>query len=98
MAILNKSKLRDKDKSRWMKVMTPDFMLSDYSESDGDNLLTRPLHWRATRVSDFLSQLDRAADERKSSQARKQTKSRHVSYESSTRNAPSGPAWAINGQ
>ena len=45
--------------------MTPDFMSSDYSESDGDNLLTRPLHWRATRVSDFLSQLDQAADELK---------------------------------
>ena len=78
--------------------MTPDFMSSDYSESDGDNLSTRPIPWRSGRVNDFFLRLDEAADKTKSSQARKQTKARVVSYEDSSRQAPNGPAWAVNGQ
>ena len=77
--------------------MKTEFISSDYSDSDGDGsaLQTRPLQWRSKKVNDFFTQLDEAATKNKSSQAKQQTKGRVMSYQPSIREAPSGPAWAL---
>ena len=97
--MLKKSSLAEKDKAKWMNIIVPGFISSDYSCSDSeeDTLVTQTLEWRSSKVTDFFYQLDQHADGAKSAQARKQTKSRVLSDTPSVCTKPSGksPSWAI---
>ena len=88
-----------KEKSKWMTVLVPGFMSSDYScsDSEDDSLGTRPLPWRSQKVTDFFYALDAHAEGAKSAQAKKQTKERVLSDLPSSRECPSGkfPQWAV---
>ena len=81
-----------KEKSKWMSVLVPGFMSSDYScsDSEDDALETRPLPWRSQKVTDFFYNLDVHAEDVKSAQAKKQTKERVLSDAPSSRQRPSG--------
>lgn len=88
-----------KDKTKWMKVLVPDFMSSEYSTEDSadeDILVTRQLMWRSQKVQKFFHELDSHCEEMKSKQAKKQTKNRALSDTASTRPPPTGnfPNWA----
>ena len=82
-------------KEKWAKILSLSFMSS--GESDGENIVTKPLSLRSQLVDDFFQRLDQASQEAKSSQARRQTKPR-VMGEPSSRPRPvddSLPSWAF---
>lgn len=70
--------MSDKDKSKWMAVLHPGFILSDNSasgtDSEDDTLVIQALEWRSKKVMEFFYQLDVYVEEGKSAQAKKQTK------------------------
>ena len=78
VSVLQKSRMPDKEKSKWMTVLHPGFISSDHSasgtDSEDDTLVTQPLEWRSKRVTEFFYQLDVYVEEGKSAQAKKQMK------------------------
>lgn len=101
VSVLQKSRMSDKDKSKWMAVLHPGFISSDHStsgsDSEDDALVTQPLEWRSKKVTEFFYQLDVYVEEGKSAQAKKQTKERVLADQPSSRNPPGGkfPSWAL---
>ena len=84
----------------WMKVMSPDFMSSEYSCSDTDDdskLVTQKLEWRSKKVSGFFEAIDNYYEDNKSPMAKRQSKKRFVSTSFSTRGVPANCQlqWAI---
>lgn len=53
VSVLQKSRMPDKEKSKWMTVLHPGFISSDHSasgtDSEDDTLVTQPLEWRSTK-------------------------------------------------
>ena len=77
----------EKDREKWQKVFSINFMSSE--ESDGEDVIeVRPLPWHSHRVSTFLHSLDEKAKDDKSPQAKGQMKTR-CSGTSSARVQPS---------
>ena len=74
--------------------MKNDFMSSDDSGSDDDIYVVRPIPWRTKYVN---TRIDKYNAAKKSSQARRQMKSRVIGAPSS-RPIPTGdvPEWAVN--
>ena len=58
--MLAKSKIEQRDKDKWCKVMVMSMMSSEESgEDEGEEvLIRRRLSWRAERVNDFFKKLD----------------------------------------
>ena len=78
-AIFSKLSYNEKDRKKWEKVFTFDFMSSEESEcSDADVILVRSLPWHSNRVSTFLHPLDDRSIEGKTPQAKRQMKSRRI--------------------
>ena len=77
--------------------MTNEFMSSDDSGSDDDTYIVRPIPWRSKYVSTMFDRIDKYNAANKSSQARRQMKSRVIGAPSA-RSIPTGdfPEWAIN--
>ena len=60
IAYLGKAKLPDKDKEKWSRVIVSEMMSSEESGDEDDSpIVVRPLPWRASRVDNFLGQLDK---------------------------------------
>lgn len=95
--MLARSKIEQRDKDKWSKVMVVSMMSSEESGDGGDEvLIRRKLPWRAERVNHFFTQLDDSVKAEKSSQARRQMKPRVSSEASSSRAIPVGMAkWAV---
>ena len=93
MAILKNSCLTEIQKQKWMKVMTNDFMSSE--ENDDDNTIIRPLEWRSTYVNEMFTRIGSFSQNKKSPQAKRQTKTR-VYGQPSSRSCPmDSPGWAV---
>lgn len=77
--------------------MKNDFMSSDDSGSDDDTYVVRPIPWRTKYVNTMFDRIDKYNAAKKSSQARRQMKSRVIGAPSS-RPIPTGdvPEWAVN--
>ena len=75
-ASLSKMKFADaKDREKWEKVMTIEFISSEDSGSDNDDevLIVRPLPWRSARVDHmFINNLDKQSIDNKSPLAKRQ--------------------------
>lgn len=83
-------------KDKWAKVLQPDTMSSEESDTDSEDVFIKPIPWRAECVNSFFLQLDEKRMERKTSQAKRQRKNRMIADTPSTRSAPAGlPKWAI---
>ena len=94
-SVLEKSKVTEREKAKWFKCLTIDLVSSD--ESDDETIVVKTLPWRSTLVSDFFKSLDEEAYDKKSEQAKRQTKKRLLGG-SSNREAPSTdlvPSWSI---
>ena len=89
----------DGDRVKWEKVLTSQMISSDESETDDDKavLVVNELEWRSDRVTNFFVKLDSAHEDRKSEQAKRQTKPHIRNGTTSTRVAPLNlPSWALN--
>ena len=98
MAIFEKRKLREKDKEKWSKVMTKEFMSSEESGDENNSVIVRPLPWRSNRVDSFFQSLDKSSLEGKSPQSLRQMKKRVIG-EVSSRSKPDShglPSWAFD--
>ena len=101
VSVLQRSRMSDKDKAKWMGVLHPGFISSDHSasgtDSEDDTLVTQLLEWRSKKVTEFFYQLDVYAEDGKSAQAKKQTKDRVLADCPSLRSPPQGkfPSWAL---
>ena len=89
-----------KDREKWEKVLTLDFMSSEDSGSDeGDEILIiRPIPCRSSKVDRMFSDLDQKTFEDKSPRARRQMKQRKVGIPSK-RPRPTHdciPQWALS--
>ena len=88
----------DADRMKWGKILTSDLVSSDESDIDENDkavLVVKELGWRNDRVTTFFAKLDSAHEDRKSEQAKRQTKSRIRKGVMSTREAPAHlPSWA----
>ena len=73
------------------------FMSSDDSGSDDDTYIVCPIPWRSKYVNTMFDRIDKYNAAKKSSQARRQMKSRVIGVPSS-RPIPSEdfPEWAVN--
>ena len=100
ISALNKSSQSEKNKKKWMTVITSEFMSSEESDSDGGGcLFKKELPWRSRKVSNFFAELDAFVDESKSKVAKRQTRQRVLNGEPSSRSIPSGkqfPSWALS--
>ena len=96
-AVFNKCSYAAKDREKWEKILSTEFMSSE--ESDEEFIKVRPLPWRSERSVSFLHSLDDKALKEKSPQARRQMKERKVG-ETSSRILPAThfPSWAITTQ
>ena len=95
MAILKNSRLTEMQRQKWMKVMTNDFMSSE--ESDDDNaIVIRPLEWRSTYVNEMFTRIASFSQNKKSPQAKRQTKTRVYGQPSSHSCPMDSPGWAVN--
>ncbi len=85
----------EEDRKKWASVLNADCVSSEESGEDYE-LYVKPLLWRSLLVEFFLD-LDDQFQRTKSSQAKRQTKTRIFSEVPSKRPAPSDlPSWATN--
>ena len=95
---MQKSSLSEKDQSKWMSVLVPEFMSSEDSDIEqAGTIIKHPLEWRSARVNDFFKSLDAMKSKSRSDQSKRQTMERCLSGSYSTRPKPSGkyPSWSI---
>ncbi len=86
----------EEDRKKWISVLNVDCVSSEESGED-DELYVKPLLWRSSLVEKFFVDLDDQFQQAKSSQAKRQTKTRILSEVPSKRPAPSDlPSWAMN--
>ncbi len=86
----------EEDRKKWPSVLNADCVSSEESGED-DELYVKPLLWRSSLVEKFFVDLDDQFQQTKSSQAKRQTKTRILSEVPSMRPAPSDlPSWATN--
>ena len=94
--IRKSTKLSEEQKETWLKVVSNnDFMSSE--ESDGDNILIHSIPWRAKLVNTVFKKIDELNQKSRSSQSRRQTKTRKVGS-CSVRPLPEDatiPSWAV---
>ena len=76
-AIMKNSKLTDEQRSKWLKVMTNDFMSSEES-GDDDSIVVRPIPWRSKYVNQMFSKIDKYCNHKKSPHALRQMKTRSI--------------------
>ena len=58
--MFHKLVVNDKDKEKWMKVMTTEMMSSEESDNeDADIIIFKPLPWRSRRVTKLHVQMQR---------------------------------------
>ena len=72
---------------------------SDESELDDGKavLVVKELQWRSDKITNFFTKLDSAHEDRKSEQAKRQTKPSIRNGTSSARAAPAHlPSWALS--
>ena len=97
--MFHKLVVNNKDKEKWMKVMTTKMMSSKESDNeDADIIVVKPLPWRSRRVTKFFYALDDNVQASKSSQAQRQRKTRTLSDSPSSRPQPLSaglPKWAL---
>lgn len=81
---------------KWDKVLQIDLISSD--ESDGEVISVKDMQWRSGTVTSFFRMLDEGAENKKSEQAKRQTKERVLVGISSHPKPASGrlPSWAVN--
>lgn len=96
---LNKSSLPEKQRKKWMSVITLDFMSSEESGSENEScLVKKELPWRSDKVTKFFSELDDFVGGSKSNVAKRQTRPRVLDGAVSSREIPQGkkiPSWAL---
>ncbi len=84
------------DRRKWSSVLQSDLMSSEDSGEE-DELYVKPLNWRSKRIENFFMDLDSEYEGKKSSQAKRQTKTRILAETPSKRPAPSElPSWAFS--
>ena len=70
-----KRRYQPKDNEKWSKVLVSEFMSSEESGEEND-IIVKPLPWRASRVDSFFCSLDEETKNGKLSQSIRQMKSR----------------------
>ena len=91
------TKLTEDQKKKWLAVITNDFMSSEESGSDDENIV-HPLAWRSEYVNTMFGKIDAYVERKKSPQARRQMKKR-ISGAASSHPAPlECPEWATVAQ
>ena len=95
--MLKKTSLSEKEKEKWMKVLSPDMQSSEESdEQDEGVIIVKTLPWRAEKVTKMFRQLDEKIEEGKSAQAKRQRRKRVLGVENSVRSLPlEAPKWAV---
>lgn len=96
---MKNKKLTEEQRQKWLKVMRNDFMSSEES-GDDDSIIIRRLPWRSRYVDTMFEKIDKYAKSKKSSQAKRQLKTRKVAADPSTRLPPATdvPEWSIHEQ
>ena len=93
-AVTKHPRLTEEQKKKWLGVITNDFMSSEESGTEDDNVI-HPLAWRSKYVNTMFSKIDEYIERKKSPQARRQMKKR-VSGSQSVRQQPlQFPDWAV---
>ena len=94
-----KSTLPEKEKEKWNKVLISDFMSSEESDDESEDIIVvKPLVWRSERVTRFLQRLDEKCKDTKTTQAKRQRKQRVASNDTSVHPKPvvaNLPSWAF---
>ena len=91
-AVSENPKLIEDQKKKWLSVITLDFMSSEESDSEDENVV-HSLTWRSKYVSKMFETID-AYVEKKSPQARRQMK-KHITGSNSLHLEPlECPEWA----
>lgn len=93
-AVTKNSRLTEEQKKKWLSVITNDFMSSEESGSE-DNNVVHPLVWRSKYVSTMFEKIDAYIEHKKSPQARRQMKKRITGCDSVRLEPLQGPEWAI---
>ena len=92
--ILKNAKLTEEQRSKWLGVITNDYISSEESDSDDTITLYQP-EWRSDYVTKMFERIDAYTANLKSPQARRQTKRRTVGAHSRRPQPGDAPAWAI---
>lgn len=96
-SIFEKAELAPKAKEKWRKVLKPEYISSEESSPESDDVFVKPIPWRSELVANFFEGLDKKNLEKKTSQANRQRKVRKVSMNASDRSIPQvSPNWAVN--
>ena len=83
-----KLNMEDKEREKWLKGFTADFISSEESDMDDEMIVVKPLPWRSERLTNMFYRLDDKLDSSKTSQARQQKRKRVVGVSNSTRSQP----------
>ena len=90
--------MTDAQREKWLKVMTSELMSSE--ESEGDSIVIHPLPWRSKYVSNMFEKIDGYCKRKKTSLAKRQTKTRKIGRNSNRlrpiANTHEIPDWAFN--
>lgn len=80
----------ERQREKWLLAMRMDIMSSEESEIEGDDdvIIIKPLPWRSNAVNEMIQRLDARIRENRSSQARRQAKTRDYSSLPSSRGKP----------
>lgn len=99
LSSFKKRSYQQKDRDKWSQVLITEFMSSEESGEEND-IIVKPLSWRAPRVDSFFRSLDEDAKDGKSPQSVRQMKSRIIG-DVSLRPRPRSdkvPSWAISAE
>ena len=93
--------MNEKDKEKWKKVVTAEFISSEESGDEDNVIIVKPLLWRAEKVTRFFYKLDDLSSTNKTPQAKRQRKTRIVSTDYSERKQSDNtkdnyPQWALS--
>ena len=69
-AILRNPNMTEEQRTKWLKVMSNEFMSSEESGNDSDvDIILHPIPWRSEYVSKMFAKIDAYNNRSKSSQA-----------------------------
>ena len=97
-AVEKSKKLTQEQKKKRLSIMENGFMSSEDSGGDDDTIIIHPIPWRSQHVNDMFRRIDEFCKATKSTQARRQLKTRHSGCESARPQPVEVPNWAIRQQ
>ena len=86
-SVFEKCELTPKAKEKWRKVLKPEYMSSEESTPECDDVFVKPIPWRSQLVNHFFEELDTKNLEKKTAQANRQRKIRKISMNNTDKSA-----------